>query len=173
MLGISIKSLSDGKYPVNISTDAAQVADMFPEFTGSVVVTGDLQKLGRRYIFTGTASCDAHLLCDMSGEEFTERINAPLALNYVANTNLFLEQMDDPDPEPPYYIREDDVTIDITEVIRQELAVNLPLKRVAPAYRDKEFATLHPQYDAEASNSDDSKEIDPRWAALKNINFSS
>jgi uncharacterized metal-binding protein YceD (DUF177 family) len=172
MLNISIKGLSDGKHPIELSTDAAEVADMFAEFTGEITVQGEVQKLGKRYILTGTALCEARLVCDMSGEEFTERITAPLSLNYVANTNLFLEQMDDSDPVQPYYIREDDVMIDITEEVRQELALSLPLKRIAPQYRDKDFSVLHPEYDAESSNTTSSKEMDPRWAALKNINFS-
>ena len=50
--------------------------------------------------------------------------------------------------------------------VRQELAVNLPLKRTAPKYRDKDFADIFPQY-AET----ESQEIDPRWAALKAIKF--
>ncbi len=175
LLSISIKALQDGKYPVHLSAEASMLDGMFPEFTGEVAVHGTLQKLGKRYILQLRAECDAELVCDLSGEQFIERVTPELTLSYVANTHLFLEQIHDADPIQPYYIREDDMAIDITDEVRQELAVNLPLKRVAPQYRNKTLGDIFPEFDAdtEQSNSTPSEMhgIDPRWAALGNISF--
>jgi uncharacterized metal-binding protein YceD (DUF177 family) len=167
---ISIKGLQDGKYTVSASAECEYVEGMFPEFFGTIRVSGNIQKLAKRYILMLRAECQARMLCDVSGEEFTEPISTELTLNYIANTHLFLEQMDDPDPEPPLYIREDDTVIDITEEVRQELAVHLPVKRIAPQYRETSFGEIYPDYDADASASG-SQDIDPRWAALKGISF--
>jgi len=175
LLSISIKALQDGKHPVQLSAKASMLDGMFPEFTGEVVVHGTVQKLGKRYILQVHAACDAALVCDLSGEQFIERVEPELTLSYVANTHLFLEQIHDADPVQPYYIREDDTAIDITDEVRQELAVNLPLKRVAPQYRDKNLGDIFPEFDADAgelrSTPNETQEIDPRWAALGNISF--
>lgn len=168
---LSIKGLSDGKHEVEITSEVSKIPSMFPEFFGSIAVTGFVQKIGKRYIVTGQAECNARLVCDRSGEEFEERIIAPLQLNYVANTHLYLEQQDREEPEQPYYIREDANKIFIGDEVRQELAVNLPLKRIAPAYRDKSLDDLYPGFDADAPQVA-KDEPDDRWAALKNISFS-
>jgi uncharacterized metal-binding protein YceD (DUF177 family) len=174
MLDISIKGLTDGKHSIDLTTECAAIEKMFPEFFGAIVVSGTLQKFGNRYIFAGSAECDAVLVCDRSGDEFVERIAAPLALEYIANTTLYLAQANEEDPEPPFYIREDDTILRIGEAVRQELAVNLPLKRVAPELRDKDFSELYPELDAdsEAQQEPGERETDPRWSALKKISFS-
>jgi uncharacterized protein len=185
VLVVSIKGLQDDKYALEVSAETTEItgiADVFPEFVGAIHVRGDLRKIVKRYLITATASCDARLTCDVSGEEFLERIEAVLKLEYVADTRLFLEMLkkSDDDPEPPYYIRDDDTSIDLTDIVRQELIVALPLKRVAPAYRHTSFEEMFPEHAADAgnaANAPDSAEtpedapIDPRWAALKGISF--
>lgn len=167
---LSIKGLPDGRHEVELEADVMTMPAICSEFIGTVRVTGFVQKIGKRYIVTGQAECKARLICDRSGEEFEEHIIAPLQLNYVANTHLYLEQQDREEPEQPYYIREDATKIPIADEVRQELAVNLPLKRIAPAYRDKNLGDLYPDLDADVSPS--TNEPDERWAALKNISFS-
>jgi uncharacterized metal-binding protein YceD (DUF177 family) len=198
---VSIKGMQDGKYPVELEAETAQIADMFPEFTGTVRVRGEVRKLVKRFVLTLELRCDAALICDVSGEDFTQHVSTTLALDYTADTRLFLEKFaadGADDLEPPYYIREDDTSINITDIIRQELALALPLRRIAPAYRDTSFAAMHPEHSDEAhadgfssqhlsqstshddAINDDSNDnthdnqpdtTDPRWAALKNIKF--
>ncbi len=175
MLKFSIKGLADGTHAIQATAECRMIADMFPEFFGSIHVRGEVRKLGKRYVVTGAAECDAQMMCDLSGEDFVERIRAELVLSYVANTHLFLEQQGVAEPVQPYYIREDDTEIDLTEEVRQELGVNLPLKRVVPQYRDREFAELFPDIAADTPEKTDNETehpIDERWAALKNISLS-
>lgn len=166
MLIISIKGLTDGMYPVEASAQCSDIEYIFEEFFGAITVLGTLRKHGKRYLLDLHAEAPAKLVCDVSGEEFEEIIDATFALEYIANTMLANLHADRSDAEPPFYIREDDMTIDISGEVRQEMAVNLPLKRIAPKYRDKDFADIFPQY-AETESQD----IDPRWAALKAIKF--
>lgn len=168
---LSIKGLSDGKHEIEIHADVSDIPEIFPEFIGSIRLMGLVQKIGKRYIITAQVECKALLVCDRSSEEYEEFIVAPLQLTYIANTDLYLEQQDREEAEQPYYIREDATKISIGEEVRQELAVNLPLKRIAPAYRDKSLGDLYPGIDAETSASS-KDEPDDRWAALKNISFS-
>lgn len=168
MLTIFIRGLENGTHPVALSTPAEDIPYMFPEFYGDVVVKGELQKLGNKYFITGSAECAARLICDISGEEYSENVRVELRLHYIANTDMYLLRRDDSDGEQPYYIHEDDKDIDITDDVRQELAVHLPMKRVAPACRDKDFTEVHPS----VADTSDSEEVeDERWAKLKNIRF--
>lgn len=169
MLTIFIRGLENGTHSVDLSTPVEEIPYIFPEFYGSVVVKGELQKLANKYFFTGTAVCSARLLCDVSGEEYTEEVKVDLHLHYIANTDMYLLKRDDPDQEQPYYIRDDDKEISIAEEVRQELAVQLPMKRVAPAYRDKDFHDIHPSTSADSSPTEDGG--DERWAKLKDIRF--
>ena len=171
-LVVSIKGLVDGTYPVELVAQVQQIEHIFPEFTGELRITGTLRKYGKRFLFDLTARTSAELLCDVSGEEFTETIVAECSLEYIANTQLTLLKTEDADREPPFYIRDDEPNIDITEEIRQELAVSVPLKRVSPKYRDKEFMDIFPHYaDNLSTSTEAAPKVDDRWAALKNISF--
>jgi Large ribosomal RNA subunit accumulation protein YceD len=175
---ISIKGLADGKHPVELSVPVEQIENISPEFTGMLTVTGTVRRYGKRFLLELTAETHAELLCDVSGEEFEETVVAECSLEYISNTQLALLKSDDADIEPPFYIRDDETKIDITDEIRQELAVRMPLKRVSPKYRDKDFADIFPDY-AENSGIEAATKLgtaspsslDDRWAALKNISF--
>jgi hypothetical protein len=169
-LVVSIKGLVDGKYPVELVAPIQQIEHIFPEFTGELKITGMLRKHGKHFLLDLVAETKAQLLCDVSGEEFEETIVAECSVEYIANTQLALLKMEDADREPPFYIRDDETNIDITDDIRQELAVRLPLKRVSPKYRDKEFTDVFPHY-ADNPNTENTPKLDDRWAALKKISF--
>jgi uncharacterized metal-binding protein YceD (DUF177 family) len=162
---IRIQGLRDGLYDVWLTAPAESIADMAPEFFGEVTLRGTLEKVGRRYTFVGTARCQARLICDRTLEEYTEWIEATVEVAYLADTDLFLlrqgEQRDR--TYELQVIREDDTHIDLTEEVRQELAVHLPMKRVAPAYRNVTFEELYPQYAAPSQGDDE------RWAPLRKL----
>lgn len=170
MLTIFIRGLENGTHPVDLSMPAKDIPYMFPEFYGDVTVKGEMQKLGNKYFIVASAECPARLLCDISGEEYTENVEVPLRLHYIANTDMYLLRKEDADGDQPYYIHEDDKEIDITDDVRQELVVHLPMKRIAPAYRDKNFEEIHPS--ASSTDTSDSGGMeDERWAKLKNLRF--
>jgi uncharacterized metal-binding protein YceD (DUF177 family) len=175
MLKVSIKGLVNGTYPVEAATECSSIANVFPEFFGTLSVTGTVRKHQKRYIFKLHAEADARLVCDVSGEEYVERVQADFSLEYIADTQLAILQAEKGDigAEPPFYIRDDDTSINITDEVRQEMAVSLPLKRVAPQYQGKEFSEVFPEHAATETEEQlpDNTQADPRWAALKNISF--
>jgi uncharacterized metal-binding protein YceD (DUF177 family) len=171
MLLISIKGLVDGSYPIEETVECSAIEGCFEEFFGVVHVSGTLRKHGKRYIIQVKASAKARLICDISGEEYEEDIVADFSLEYVADTTIANLRHGTLDAEQPYYIREDNLQINISDELRQELAVHLPLKRVAPHHKGKDFSEIYPDYSAEAVASLTDKPIDPRWAALQFISF--
>lgn len=174
MLKIQIKGLSDGTSSVELSEQTENIEGLFPEFFGEVTFSGTLQKVGNRFLVDGWLASAARLRCDVSTEMFNEQIRAKLAVHYVADTDLYHLHKNDVDPVQPYYIHEDESHLDITEEVRQELALNLPMKRIAPSYRDRKLEELYPFLNA-AENDDSEQQgaepVDERWAALKNITF--
>lgn len=174
-LRVSIKGLTDGKYPIDLAAEAEKIEYMLPEFRGMLTIQGTLRKHGKRYLLDIQASVPAHLVCDLSGEEYEEIVAAECKLEYISDTHLALLKADDAEAEPPYYIRDDDTSIDITDEIRQELGVMMPLKNVSPKYRGKEFTDIFPAFAGEQGNSASAKKeeapLDPRWAALQSIKF--
>jgi hypothetical protein len=67
------------------------------------------------------------------------------------------------------------MSINITDEIRQELGVMMPLKRISPKYRGKELSDIFPSFadddDKTISTTNQEQPLDPRWAALQSIKF--
>ncbi|MFY8001028.1 MAG: YceD family protein [Candidatus Kapaibacteriota bacterium] len=173
MLIISIKGLVDGKYPVEASADCSEIPYIFEEFVGTISIMGTLRKHGKRYLFDVSAQAPVRLICDISGEEYEETVTTEFSLEYIANTMLANLNADKTDTEPPFYIREDDTTIDLSDEVRQELAISLPMRRIAPQYRTKEFIEIFPAFAEHQPETTNEGGIDPRWAALQSIKFDS
>lgn len=168
MLKISILGMEDGDHAVKASCDSSEIPDMFPEFFGEVSVEGMLRKQGKRLILNAKASCMSKLLCDVSGEEFEQRIEAPITQYVRLDSQLFDLQADSDGDE--ILLRDDEEFIDITEEVRQELAIHLPMKRIAPAYADKTFEELHPDLLEKEEENKDGDDSSP-FAALKHLNI--
>lgn len=167
MLNVSILGMEDGEHAFEVSCESATIQDLFPEFIGSVQVNGILKKQGKRLTLHAQASCDANLVCDVSGEEFTQRIESELKLQYLLDSQLYsLRQSDSEGDE--IILRDDEELIDITEEVRQELVIHLPMRRVAPAYVNTTFEALHPELLDDKKDSDNSESP---FAALKHLNI--
>lgn len=166
MIAVHIQGMHDGVHPITIETAVDSVTGLPAEFVGTVVVDGEISKLGRRFHIDASLECTARLVCDRSLEEFDERICVDIALDVMIDTERANrgDMLDD----DVLAIREDDKVIDISDVVRQELVVHLPMRRVAPAYRDKDLADVFPNLsnrDADAPQQSDT--IDERWEVLR------
>ena len=167
MLKISILGMEDGDNAVNVSCQSSDIPDMFPEFFGEVHLEGMLRKQGKRLILNAKASCMSKLLCDVSGEEFEQNIEAPITQYLRLDTQLH-DLHEDGDGDE-ILLRDDEEYIDITEEVRQELAIHLPMKRIAPGFEDKTFEELHPDLLKKEEEQTDG-ETSP-FAALKHLNI--
>jgi uncharacterized metal-binding protein YceD (DUF177 family) len=168
MLKISILGMEDGDHAFHSSCDSSLIQDMFPEFNGEVEIAGMIKKQGKRLTLNAIASCMSTLTCDISGEDFEQKIEAPINKHYRLDTQLF-DLLKDKDDGDEIILRDDEDFIDITEEVRQELVIHLPMKRISPAYMDVTFETLHPgliRKEEEKNDGDQSP-----FAALKHLNI--
>lgn len=178
MLKILIKGIKDGEYDIEISSPTEEIEGIFPEFFGNVSFVGKLRILGKRFTVVGKATCNAHLICDLSMEDYIEQIEVEIRSSFLANNELYYSMAgisEELRESEEHIIHEDDKYIDLTEDIRQELALGLPMKRIAPKYRDKSFDDIYPQYSAnkfvESKHQKKRKnqQIDERWSVLKKL----
>ncbi len=181
MLKIQIHGLSNGTRAYSLDVEAQKVPFITDEFTGLISFEGDVTKQNSTFVVQGTARCNATLICDRSGDSFEEPITAEIKLVYQVNPEM--AELQEPDAPPPLYLFNNYEDIDITEEIRQELLVQLPMRRIAPEYRDLPLEEVIPGITVEEeqtkpqsspqSEEQEDQEIDPRWQALKKIQFNS
>ncbi len=170
MIKIYIQGLKDGNYPIDTSCLASEIPGIFPEFSGEVKFTGEMKVFGKRIYIEGKASCNADLICDRTLTEFKKQIEAEIKIDYLLKSYGVRHKVEEGDKEERI-ISEDLKYIDITEEIREELVINLPMKRVAPEYEDKEFEEIFSEYTNKKNPAiaNQVSIIDERWAPLKNL----
>ncbi|MBI5325594.1 MAG: DUF177 domain-containing protein [Ignavibacteriae bacterium] len=176
MIKIYIQGIEDGLYDIDMKIPVEEVTELEPEYFGNIHLVGKLRKFGKRYTITGTADCESNLVCDISLKNFTKKITASINISYLADTYLFnlsAHSMRDRKSENnDIIIGEEDKYIELSSEIREEFAVNMPMKRVAPEYEGKNFEDIYPQFSAnfnQKKKKTKKAEIDDRWEPLKKI----
>ena len=171
MVKVFIQGLSDGEHEVDLSVPTSSIEGLNPEYTGDIAITGQLLIHHRRFALDLEVKCEAKLNCDLSLKEYNETISFEYKTSFIANGLLYFEQKKrDLKSDEERAIADDEKYLDITDDIREELAVHLPMKRIAPEFRDKNFEDIFPQFsEKKSSKKSKDKEIDDRWSALKNI----
>lgn len=167
MLKIRIHGIKDGESDFTLEDSISNLPDLPEEFFGNVLVEGKLTKIGKRFTVIGIAKCNANLICDISLEEYIEEINARFDYSFTVNNELYTilkEKGEFENENGEIIVHEDDQFLDLTEEIRQELILNMPMKKVAPQYRDKDLSDIYPELRIE-------EESDLRWSELKKLKF--
>ena len=171
MIRIYIQGIKDGIHDVALEVPVEEVPSMFSEFIGKIRFKGNLRKISNRYYITGTAECNSILVCDRTLTEYEEKITAEIQLTFISENTLIKTHSNPQTDSLERVINGDDKYIDITDDIREELAVSLPMKRVAPQFRDKEFDEIYPQFSSKKkANKKTKTEItNDYWTPLKNL----
>lgn len=169
MLKLFIQGMQDGEQDFKLTTPIEEAESDFPEFFGLMKLYGKIRKLNNQFMINAIAECEAKMTCDISLEEFIENITCEFLLSVKAD-NLITDPVNDIDTDSitEIHIYADDKEIDLTDLVIEELAVHLPMKRIAPELRGKEFKDIHPEYSAE---TDKLNTEDERWSKLKNLKF--
>lgn len=168
MLKLRVHGIKDGESQFTLEEDARTIKDLPEEFFGIIKVEGILTKIGKRYTVVGNVRCNAKLICDISLDEYTEEIDAHFEYTYSVNNELYflLRNRGEHETESGEIIlHEDDQFIDLTEELRQELIVNIPMKKIAPNFRGKSLKDLYPEIMV------DDDENDQQWSNKSNIKF--
>jgi uncharacterized metal-binding protein YceD (DUF177 family) len=171
MFKIHIQGLKDGIYDIQQSCEVERIPYIAEEYFGDITLNGSLKVLGKRFYFTGEVECKARLICDISLKEFVENIKVDLKVSFFGNHSLRRIQIYDPKQDiSEIIIDEDDKFIDLTNEIREQLVVNLPMKRIAPKYVGKTIEEIYPEYTGIISKKKHTAEpVDDRWAPLTKL----
>lgn len=163
VIGIYIQGFKDGEYPVEENCSAEHIEDMPEEYKGLLRVHGKLRKLLNRYIVEAVIEVTAYLQCDLSLEEYTESISTEIRATFMMGVPNHMAD----EHNNVFVISDDSKEIPLDSVIREELVLALPLKRVAPQWRDKEWK--QPADTIDNNTRQPSSFTDERWAVLKNL----
>lgn len=167
MILVQIQGMQDGRATFDITVPASDIPDIPTEFHSDVRVVGTVARSGRRFRIDCDVTTMATLVCDRSLEEYDEPMGVALSLSYVIDNEAAIRrEPDEVDDDGSIPLREDAKVIDMSDEVRQELVVHLPMRRVAPQYRDKEINEIFGDLD-KAENHD--VENDDTWAALRGI----
>ncbi|TAL69695.1 MAG: DUF177 domain-containing protein [Bacteroidetes bacterium] len=176
MIKIYIQGIEDGLQEIDMMIPVSEVEELYPEYFGNIHLVGKLRKFGKRYTFTGIVECKASLICDISLKNFTKEITSNMNVSYLADTFLYQmakhNSLDRKNDNNDIIIAEEDKYIDLTNEVREELAVSMPMKRVSPEFEGKNFEDIYPQYSVNnlsKKKNNKKAEIDDRWAPLKKI----
>lgn len=172
MIGVDITGMRDGQHVVDTTHPVSDIPGLGPEYTGTIHVDGIVVRRAPKFTVIVTCEANARLVCDRSLEEYDEPITFDLDLDFVTDSSLASVQRKNPDAldeEDVRAIRDEDNTIDLTEDIRQELMVALPMRRVSPAYRDKNLEEIFPTIAETDTSGPPDETPDGRWEALRKL----
>ncbi len=170
MIRIFIQGLKDGKHSVEIQAPVEEIPELSPEFFGNVSISGNFRKHQQRYTFVCKIICSVKLTCDLSLEEYEDTVEFQYRTSFIKDNSLYFDQKHrDIEEHEEIAIHEDDKYIDITNDLREELIIHLPMKRISPRYKTKSFEELYPEYTGNKKQLKNDKPIDDRWSALKKI----
>lgn len=165
MIKILIHGIKDGQHDISLDIPTDNIDGLEQEFFGTVHITGKLIKVANRFSFIGLAKCDAKLICDRTLKEYVETIIAELNISFISDNRRFALLDDSNSSEDEIIVREDEKHFDLSDEVRQQLAINIPMKKLSPDVADKEFEEIFPEIASDKSD----KVPDERWALLKNL----
>lgn len=145
MLLIPIKNLPEGTTELELSFESDVIENLIEEYNSSINLVCKLTKLGNQIEFKSIVSTKANLVCDYSLENFEQNINISLNLIFKLNVSKTEKELFFDEDNIIFY-NNDDNDIDISQHLREELIMALPMKRISPNYKDKNFEDLFPEF---------------------------
>lgn len=121
------------------------------EFVGDVKVFGEVSDGGKYFVVRGRLECQRTFTCDRCLTVSTEKISSDFAEEFDKSAAV-------------------DDLIDVTELLRDELLLSLPMKNLCKA----DCKGLCPVCGANLNESDcgcDKSVVNPKFAALKDFKF--
>lgn len=166
MFELRVIGLEEGKHPFEIVVEKVFSSNKEYEFK-NVVLQGEVDVLTNKFGIKAKLSASVDLICDRSGNEFTQELSKDLDLVFKF-TAKGVELMDDDIDSELYKLNGN--KINISDLLIEELFLLVPLKKISPDYQDIEFEKLFPKYADDEQNEKKDSEGSP-WNALKKLNF--
>lgn len=167
-LKIKILGIKEGITKDEFVVSSEKLFDEKNEFFGEIDISLVLKYNNGKYNISGTCEADALLKCDISGEDFEQEIVADFQIMFKIDgpdVKLFDEQLYNDDI---LELKENFLFFD--NLIKEELLLAIPLKKISPKYQDKEFKDVFPEY-SKNNNEDKGDDAKSPWNELKKIRF--
>lgn len=165
MLKIRVIGIEKGEYTNEFYFNGEEVFDQKEyQFEDEIEVNTHLVFNESQYRLKFEYYGELFLTCDRSAERYLEEIEGEHEVHFKITS----EGINFIDKEDEGSFELEGNSIDITELVKQEMILAVPLKRVSPKYRDKEFSELHPEF-TEKSETDEKE--NPAFSKLKKLNF--
>lgn len=165
MIKISIKGMEDGNKSIVLTYPTDKLVELTEYFFDDIRVTGKLVKLKDRINFDGNVECNGKFVCDRSLKEYEEIISNDLKWTCLRD-NVADEETESSEPGV-LSIGMDEMEIDITNEVVEQLLVAIPMKKIAPEFRDKEITDIYPDFTVD----EDERKVNSEWSKLKNLKF--
>ena len=167
MIRLKVIGLKEGEHPIEIFVETGSMEGLKEEFKSEISILGTLTVYKNKVKIDARVECDADLICDRSGEIFTERLGSDFKF-YMELTSHGVRIMEDEFINEDLFNLEGD-KIEFADFIKEELALAIPMKKVSPKFRDKDLEDLYPEYSAEMNDSGEEKKSP--FEKLKKLNF--
>ncbi len=162
-IAVSLVGFTSGQREFSMSVPASAIDGIVPEYQSEISITGVAVRQGRKIHVSYTVEANADLVCDRSLEPYQEKIIVQSDLSFALDSDLYHRQLNtEVEPDEVRGIREEATEIDLSDDVRQDLAVALPMKRVSPKYQDVPLTDIAP---LPSYNN----EVDERWEPLRKI----
>lgn len=143
--------------------------DLDNEFEDDIRIFGHIDKVGNQLNIFLNLETKLSLTCDYTLEKFKELVSKEIKIickvdNLNAEDRKYYSEMDN-----FILYNLDDREIDITQIVREELILTIPMKKVSPAYKDKSFSDIYPEFSEDKQPTIEQK-TNP-FDVLKNMKF--
>lgn len=164
MLLIPIKNLPEGTSELELSFNNDVIDNLIEEFGSQINLFCKLTRIGNQIDFKCDVNTIADLVCDYTLEDFEYDVKVQLKLIFKLNVSKSEVELFKNEDNIIFYNSEDN-DIDISQKLREELIMALPMKRISPKYQEKSFEELYPEL-----TKDVIEENNP-FSKLKNLNL--
>ncbi len=170
MLKFYIHCIKDGEYPLELSCSSESVKKFqTEEFFGNIFLNGKMLKTGNRFTIDASVSVNCKFICDRSLQEYEEEVSATFQATYLADTQLYIQNKNSDVDTNEYYLPEDEKYLDLTDEAVEALIVNIPMKKVAPEFRDKEITEIFPEIQDRIVEEGASPALEDKWSKLRDL----
>ncbi len=186
MIEFRIFGLEDGHYDLELEIKTQDMKCILDCFSPGIVrISGSFNLFGEKLGLDVSVSAVAGLLCDFSNEQYSEEISVDLDLMFRLFDDEIVLLDESIYDRNSYFLKGN--KLDITQIVCDELALSVPMKKVLPKYRGKDFTEIFPEYTKSGSGSGDKRkdlankenksendseeEKENPWGELKKLNF--
>ncbi|MGD1319420.1 YceD family protein [Chryseobacterium sp. CBo1] len=162
---VSFSGLKTGKHEFRFEIDKEffQLFDTEQEFTDPKIAVDVLLDKHTTFLeFEIKVDGTVELVCDITNENFTHPIE-----NQIGILVKFGEEYDDSE-EDVITIPTNDHAFNVAQLIYENVALSIPMKKISPNVSDEDLAILE-KFSPKETEEEEEHESDPRWDALKNL----